>query len=492
MISKSIVNHGDLAMYSGVFEKLSANRCLRITAIGGSVTQGHFNHTLIPAQMRWPEQLEQLLNMRFPCTDPAGGHKVSNQGRGSTTPGLWVEKLVGQQEEIFRGVDLVIIETAVNQVAGREQSQMDAEVLMSLVTKQTRRLALNKDPAASNPTPATAAAAAAARRLALDGSVAAAAAAGTAAAGNGSSDLQQQTAAAVRSFTGTAVMWVVASTRRFTPVWTGVPYERVSDAMYAQLPVAQHHGVPIISVIDALGPFPTPALQAWFNDTWYRGDMVHPSVWGHTLLADLVYRYVDMAYQHSRLWQMYDLPKQYVPREPRFADPQDLDMFLDARPVSITLCNMGDVSVRKVTQCNGWWAYADVPEKIGYIASRPNAECVLSLTPPEVRRLSLGKAHVMLLKSYENMGVFEMTIMAGPAAANGSCKGAADNLSSAAVLGSAEVDCLWDEHASLGKVAKVEFKLPPQDNATCLLAKLKVKDVNRAKNKVKLLGIQFF
>ncbi|GLC66831.1 hypothetical protein PLESTF_000479000 [Pleodorina starrii] len=443
---------------------------------GGSVTQGHFNKTLIPAQQRWPEQLEQLLNMRFPCTNPAGGHKVSNKGLGSTGPGVWIEMLVGKQEDIFRGVDLVLLETAVNQAAGREQAQMDAEVLMSLVTKQTRRLAINKD-TASNPTAATAAAAAA-RRLALDGSVAAAAATGTAAAGNnGSSDLQQT--AAVRSFTGTAVM-------------TGVPYERVSDAMYAQLPVAEHHGVPIISVIDALGPFPTPALQAWFNDTWYRGDMIHPSVWGHTLLADLVYRYVDMAYQHSRLWQMYDLPKQYVPREPRFAEPQDLDMFLDARPVSITLCNMVDVMARKVTPCNGWWTIADVPEKYGYIASRPNADCVLSLTPPEVGRLSLGKAHVMLLKSYENMGVFEMTIMAGPAAANGSCKGAADNLSSAAVLGSAEVDCLWDEHASLGKVAKVEFKLPPQDNATCLLAKLKVKDVNRAKNKVKLLGIQFF
>ncbi|GLC44571.1 hypothetical protein PLESTM_001616600 [Pleodorina starrii] len=274
---------------------------------------------------------------------------------------------------------------------------------------------------------------------------------------------------------------------------TGVPYERISDAMYAQLPVAQHHGVPIISVIDALGPFPTPALQAWFNDTWYRGDMVHPSVWGHTLLADLVYRYVDMAYQHSRLWQMYDLPKQYVPREPRFADPQDLDMFLTSKPITVQLNHWAYVRARSVTPCEGWFPYADVPGKLGFIATRPEASCVLALNPEEVGRLSLGKAHVMLLKSYANMGVFEMTFMAGPAAANGSCKGAADNLSSAAVLGSAEVDCLWDEHASLNKVIKLDFKLPRQDNSTCLLARVAVKGgMNRAGNKVKLVGLQFF
>ncbi|GIM09208.1 hypothetical protein Vretimale_13067 [Volvox reticuliferus] len=206
MTFNSITNHGDLAMYSGVFKKLKDKSCLNIIAIGGSVTVRRWTHTLIPDNLRWPALLGDLLNAHFPCNDPAG-HVVQNQARGSTSTGLWIEIFTGQQEAWFQGVDLVILETAVNQAAEGKQAQIDAEIIMSMVTKQSRR--------------------------------------------NMTKSQQEQATTSdgkfVRGFTGTAVMWLVASTRRFTPVWTGVPYERISDAMYAQLPVAQHHGVPIIS-----------------------------------------------------------------------------------------------------------------------------------------------------------------------------------------------------------------------------------------------------
>lgn len=87
--------------------------------------------------------------------------------------------LTGQQEAWFQGVDLVILETAVNQAAEREQAQIDAEILMSMVTKQSRR----------NMTKA---------------------------------QLEQATTSGgqfVRGFTGTAAMWLVASTRRYVPLW---------------------------------------------------------------------------------------------------------------------------------------------------------------------------------------------------------------------------------------------------------------------------------
>ncbi|GLI67754.1 hypothetical protein VaNZ11_012007 [Volvox africanus] len=310
------------------------------------------------------------------------------------------------------------------------------------------------------------------------------------------SQLEQATTSSghfVRGFTGTAAMWLVASTRRYVPVWTGVPHERISDAMYAQLPVAQHHGVPIVSAIDALGPFPTTKLQAWFNQTWYEGDKIHPSQRGHVLLADLVFDYLKMAYEHTRLLQMYDLPKDYIPRQSLFLSQDILDLFLDQTPTTISLTHMPDIVKRFVTPCRGWCAYDDVPEKIGFISNEAGTSCVLSLQPAEVSGLGVGKARVLMYKSYENMGVFKMTVVQGRAGLNGTCEGAYDP--NAPVLGSMIVDSMWKERASLAEVAVMQFKLPPaSDRSACLLVHLYVVEANpkRLKNKVKLLGISFF
>ncbi|GIL85097.1 hypothetical protein Vretifemale_13726, partial [Volvox reticuliferus] len=426
---------------------------LRECARGGSVTAGHWNHTLIPENLRWPGLLGDLLNAHFPCNDPAG-HVVQNRGKPSTSPGLWIEILTGQQEAWFQGVDLVILETALNQEAEREQAQIDAEIIMSMVTKQSRR----------NMT---------------------------------KSQLEQamtSDANFVRGFTGTAAMWLVGSTRRYIPLWTGVPYERISDAMYAQLPVAQHHGVPIISAIDALGPFPTTELQAWFNKTWYQGDVIHPNQHGHVLLADLVFHYLKTAYEHTRLFQWYDLPQDYIPRQPQFLNQDILDLFLDQKPVKISLTSMHDIDLRKVTPCHNWSTYADVPEKIGFIAMEVWSSCVLALKPEEVHDLSIGKADVLMYKSYENMGIFKMTVTEGRVGViNGTCEGADDP--NARVLGSMTVDSLWAAKASLAEVAVLQFELPPaSDRSACLLVHLDIVEANPARlsNKVKLLGISFF
>ncbi|GLI67066.1 hypothetical protein VaNZ11_011258 [Volvox africanus] len=452
MISKSVTNHGDLTMFSRIFDKFDYKRCLKITAIGGSVTEGHWNHTRIPVNLRWPGLLAALLNARFPCNDPAG-HVAQNQGRGATPTSAWIETLTGQQEVQFQGVDLVLLETAVNQMAEREQAQIDAEILMSMVTKQSRR-SMTK------------------------------------------SQLEQATTSDgqfIRGFTGTAAMWVVASTRRFVTIWTGVPYERISDAMYAQLPVAQHHGVPIISAIDALGPFPTSEVQAWFNQTWYEGDPIHPNQRGHILIADLVFHYLKTAYEHTRLFQWHALPKDYIPREPMFLSRDILNMFLDQTPIKINLANMNDILRRNVTRCSGWWAYADVPEKIGFVAINVGSSCVVPLKSDEVSRLSVGMAHVLMYKSYENMGTFRMAIMKGRMGVNGMCEGADDP--NAQVLGSMIVDSLWKSKASLAEVSILHFELPTaSDKSACLLVHLDVVESKpaRLKNKVKLLGISFF
>ncbi|GIM05338.1 hypothetical protein Vretimale_9811 [Volvox reticuliferus] len=250
----------------------------------------------------------------------------------------------------------------------------------------------------------------------------------------------------------------------------------------------------IAIAIDALGPFPTTELQAWFNETWYQGDNVHPNPDGHALLADLVFHYLRTAYEHTRLFQWYDLPQDYILRQPLFVNQDILDLYLDKKPATITLTNMNYVKVRALGPCRGWRAYADVPEKSGFIAMDVGSSCVLALRPEEINELGLGKAHVLMYKSYENMGIFKMTITEGQVKViNGTCEGADDP--NARVLGSMTVDSLWAEKASLAEVAIMQFELPPaSDTSACLLVHLAVVEANPARlsNKVKLLGISFF
>ncbi|GIM05346.1 hypothetical protein Vretimale_9812 [Volvox reticuliferus] len=248
------------------------------------------------------------------------------------------------------------------------------------------------------------------------------------------------------------------------------------------------------AAIDALGPFPTTELQAWFNQTWYRGDIIHPCQFGHVILANLVFHYLKTAYEHTRLFQWYDLPQDYIPRQPLFVNQDILDLYLDKKPATITLTSMKYVKVREAGPCRGWLAYADVPEKVGFIAMDVGSNCVLALRPEEINELGLGKAHVLMYKSYENMGILKMTVTEGRVKViNGTCEGADDP--NARVLGSMTVDSLWAEKASLAEVAIMQFELPSaSDTSACLLVHLAVVEANpaRSSNKVKLLGISFF
>ena len=97
---------------------------------------------------------------------------MTNAARGSTSSNAFIQALVGHQEDFFHGSDIVFLETFVNQVGIRDVAQKDDEVLMSLVTMWSRRVI--------KPT--------------ANGEIA-------------------------RGFTGTAVMWVVGSTRRRGPMW---------------------------------------------------------------------------------------------------------------------------------------------------------------------------------------------------------------------------------------------------------------------------------
>ena len=69
-----------------------------------------------------------------------------------------------------------------------------------------------------------------------------------------------------------AVLWLTASSRNGP--WAGGP--RTSDAAWLHAPVMAHHGVHMVSLVDALGPFVTPRQQQFFSydfrvDSWGHG-----------------------------------------------------------------------------------------------------------------------------------------------------------------------------------------------------------------------------
>ncbi|EFJ47540.1 hypothetical protein VOLCADRAFT_105097 [Volvox carteri f. nagariensis] len=458
---RAITNYGDLAMYAKIVMKLSRRQCLNITAVGGSVSNGHFNHTMLPKAVLWHQRVGQMLNEAFPCGP--NGHQVTAFAKGSIVTRYWMDYFAGRQEELLFGSDLVMIETAANQLLERDVASREEETFLSMVLLQSRRL----DMATNN-------------NRQLD-------------------DLSEAQLGTQRKFSGTAAMFVIPSSRCYSGFWSGVPFERTGDAMYAQLPVAQHHGAAIVSVLDALGPFPTRVSQEYFNATWFPGwpwgDKIHPDANGHRVVAELIVNYIQTIYQHANQFRDHPLPMEYVPRDPMFIDVRSRDMYLDLQPISLTSYHF---NLRKVNNspmdndnCKAWRFYADVPNKPGFISTTTNSYCQLYLPPKDVQRLTLGEAHVELLKSYMHMGTVAVTIFRGVAGRDGTSCARGDLPDS--VLGSHTVDCLWSEPVSLAKIEVFKFQLPqPRDDRTCLILDFTIRATNRESNKIKVLGFSLF
>eukprot|EP01062_Namystynia_karyoxenos_P078882 TRINITY_DN8193_c0_g1_i5.p1 TRINITY_DN8193_c0_g1~~TRINITY_DN8193_c0_g1_i5.p1 ORF type:complete len:654 (+),score=127.23 TRINITY_DN8193_c0_g1_i5:138-2099(+) len=64
-----------------VLRKLRNRECLRVLALGASVTAGWVTAAFVP----WPANLKRLLDARWPCDDPARGHKVHCPSGAGTT-----------------------------------------------------------------------------------------------------------------------------------------------------------------------------------------------------------------------------------------------------------------------------------------------------------------------------------------------------------------------------------------------------------------------
>ncbi|GIM11717.1 hypothetical protein Vretimale_15150 [Volvox reticuliferus] len=453
--------------------------------IGGSVTRGH---GLPNGSIPYPSLFEHLLNSAFPCK---GQHNINVTSKGATATDYWIDYLVGQQEVLLADYDLVVVDTAMNDVrelvmrAGRGAADPDAfirfhtEILMSLILQKSNRVSE------------------------------------VLAATQSSACTKESTY--TRIWTGAAAIWLGTSTRR-DKIWRG-PLPRSTDAVHTQLPVAIAHGIPYISVIDGLGPFSSTASQQWLKNEWYTEPVkdMHPGPWGHQALAKALVHFLteQHLYLEQLPWQDTRSPV-YCPRPPAYVDQNTLDMYLDRSPMHIPTVYLQATKPR-MSRCRDWTIKSDVLGKPGLISWKAGAQCTIFAFPEEAVRhpVEVGEVHVLMLKSYEHMGWVRVMVEAVPAvSADGSDKKkcilsnvdgtSMGNTSSttgswsgnSTMLGSRDIDCLWEERVSEARMEVVKITKPPDSSTSghdiCLAFTFEILGTDRAENKVKIIGITVF
>ncbi|GLC46255.1 hypothetical protein PLESTB_000598900 [Pleodorina starrii] len=511
MVAKSVINFGDVSMLKRLHEKLLAKQCLHIVVIGGSVTEGIYIQPPFNETGVWHQVFKSLLDARYPCVRNAGEsgqHTMTVLAKGGCPSGYWNDLLSGSQEVVVYGADLVLADISVNDAmylsgdpgheAGSEVTHTDeyaadpengpshAEILMGLLLQRARRSTIASD-------------------LTCGGKYA-------------------------RAWTGTALVLVAASMARNDHVMELGELDPNSrwSVPARQLPVARHHGVPFIAPLHGMAPFDSRALKSWMWRHWFH-DRVHPTPWGQRIVGLAVADWLTMVSEHLALrlpWveaRMGMVPY-YCPRAPVATSQETLDKYVDGRKLDLLLAEphpdkWADVlRTRNASSCKHWEVFDDKPGKFGLISAVAGSSCDLFVTPAELRSFrSIDVLHVHAYKTYEGMGVLGVSISAAPAAADGSCPSISSSSSSGGdsdsdkggkstkfkrtELGSLTMDCMWKPKITCPAKVELPFKMPEPaaavpirtvaDLGMCLYVTLSVAQTDRAKNKVKIVLLDF-
>lgn len=244
--------------------------------------------------------------------------------------------------------------------------------------------------------------------------------------------------------------------------------------------VGHHYGLPVVSAVDALGPFDTPELQDWWHTVW-KVDPLHISHTAHQLVAALIAGHLShqlTMWAHPAFGLEPNLAWGPLP-PPRFVDTATLSLELGKSP--LVLSPRSDAVV-----VDGFSEYEDRPGKRGWIATTVGARSVYALPAAELAGRS-RVIHASLMHSYQHNGVARLRVYAPLGTA--SC---AEGSGSVAELGTTTADTLWTLHASEAEVAVLQFAAPPAAAAVCLELIVLSADPARAENKVKLLDLAVY
>jgi hypothetical protein len=307
-----------------------------------------------------------------------------------------------------------------------------------------------------------------------------------------------------------ALLWLGASLRSMWRVDFEARENSTADAVWRHRAVTVPYNIPQLSVPDSFLPLNTPEKEQWFFKM-FRIDNPHPTRWGHKLIAYFTMRFIEVHLcmllnrvsvsmpRHlpsSRLSSnaAYNHTSQHLPRPQALALPPPIYISDDVakqyeKPFSCI--HMGPSGrerrfldrflVKKMV--HGFKVYEDVPGKPGLISDTTMSNFTIVIPTSNVRSvLRLGIAKVTYLISYENMGVFNLSVTSVSTGPLGK-----EMKNTTSVL----VDTLWSERASIAKTVDLKFPISSQDKQLTVAVTVAVVEATpkRAVNKVKILSV---
>ena len=432
----------------------------------------------------WPALLTEALNLALPCHTPAGdpgAHRIHNLAFSSLGSDVWAdlfaqsrmvphldaaaqrahwsydqpERSVGVKRTVrpeaaqFRasmdGADLVLIETSFNDLSDMDLAGMgvgdltavDASALPARKMRQSTELLI---------------------RLV--------------------SALPSQP----------SLLYVDASTgnlQRWTDRSQTVPLSIGAGRVQAE--VAARYGVPYVSAIAGFGPEDTPERAQWWEHEWICDGNGHPSRLGHSILGQLVARLVVshlLSNQNAPFPASPPLSEALLAKEPLFMAASELAVYTEGSPA--TLNCVTDAPSR----AEGWVVQEEPgrPGRGGLGAQSVGARVSYALS--HRRETLLGRLHVVLFKSYENVGSVRVTLSVD--GREGGCGGA---VTGGNVLASQVVDCLWKVHVSEPNVVRIAFDpaaAARMGGEFCVTLEAVESAPPRAVNRLKLISMSLF
>jgi hypothetical protein len=432
-----VLNAGDASYLAAVRNATQRSRCLRMVALGGSVTCGVAQdprHTDRPAGKHeaWPAWLTFLLNQRLPCD--GGDHKMDNLCVSGAASDYWVTTVAALRSQPAHAImraDLIVVDTAVNDVEELAKSDNDYLVATDPTHRKIKKycellLALL-------------------RALPLRPSV----------------------------------VWLGSSTR-------GQPWVARGDAAHAHAEVMRHYGAPHVGAVDALGPFDTEEKRRWFTAAFRADACCHASKYAHKVMALLLaHLIVDVHLADlAAPWFAHEFDATRALPPPLVASASDLRMYLESTPLHVSTASAAAAGVF-VKHARGWAFGEDRRGKPGLISHNVSDAVDFDIAAALVERhVRSGQLDLALLKTYEHAGTLNATVWAMPGA---ECGGVPRTVAS--VL----VDCMWAMHVSETSIVSISFDAAAARGG-CLRVSLEVVSSLplRAVNKVKLIGFTLY
>lgn len=458
-------------------------RGLNVYVVGGSITCGAGQNRAtrpdspcpslksgIPCyDDAWPKKLEDILNTRYPCSQPGVRHTVVNDCVGGVASDYWVDKFAQDRRILdhpLTTADVVLVETAAND--GWLETTTEAQVNTELLARLLRRLD--------------------SRPLA---------------------------------------MWITASWHGGAYNWTDPAVARRKlgyhrDAEDEHLKVMRYYNIPHISVLQAFQPLAGSVARHEFLQNVFQTDVVHPSRLGHKMIASIVaHRLTKQTRVASRagIWFAgYSSSAYIIPRvlSREAAHQATILDRVDEEPLHFDFITHSSVQnmTGSIVERSGFEFVEDVPGKLGLIGTTVGSNVTLAL--PD---LKTGLVHIGALHSYQNMGLMTVSLIVpdlnisnvgddantGTFAIQRRCRRLvrAGPPSSAEAAGekvetlvSRTIDTLWEQRVSVMESSHlyITMRSLKQRKVHCGWLRFSIEEAapSRTKNKIKLLQVSVF